>query len=77
MCIRDRIITLEGIYAGRKKETDMIDIDTVKSMYEFSSPTIQEIVRNDMGNPDTWPEQISEQEYDRIVGIFESASERE
>ena len=71
------IITLEGIYAGRKKETGMIDIDTVKSMYEFSSPTIQEIVRNDMGNPDTWPEQISEQEYDRIVGIFESASERE
>ena len=55
----------------------MIDIDTVKSMYEFSSPTIQEIVRNDMGNPDTWPEQVSEQEYDRIVDMFESASERE
>jgi hypothetical protein len=71
------IITLEGIYAGRKKEAGMIDIDTVKSMYEFSSPAIQEIVRNDMGNLDTWPEQISEQEYDRIVDMFESASERE
>jgi len=71
------IITLEGIYASRKNSGGMIAIDTVKSMYEFSSPSIQEIVRNDIGNPDTWPEQISEQEYDRIVDMFESASERE
>lgn len=71
------IITLEGIRANRKGSGEMVDIETVKSMYEFSSPSIQEIVRKEIGDPSTWPAQLSEVEYDRIVDIFEAASEQE
>lgn len=70
------IITLEGIRAGRKTGGN-VDIMTVKSMYEFSSPHIQEIVRKELGAPETWPAEVSEAEYDRIVEIFEAASEAE
>lgn len=71
------IITLEGIRAQRKPGSDMIEIEAVKSMYEFSSPRIQEIVRAELGEPDTWQAQLTEQEYDRILEIFEAASEQE
>lgn len=70
------IITLEGIRASRKNG-DSVDISTVKSMYEFSSPHIQEIVVKELGSPETWPTEVSEAEYDRIVQIFEAASEAE
>lgn len=71
------IITLEGIRANRKADDSMVDIGAVKSMYEFSSPSIQEIVRKEIGEPDSWPAQLTEVEYDRIVDIFEAASEQE
>lgn len=70
------IITLEGIRANRKA-TGNIDINAVKSMYEFSSPHIQEIVRKELGALDSWPAEVTEAEYDRIVEIFEAASEAE
>ena len=70
------IITLEGIRATRKTSGN-VDIMAVKSMYEFSSPHIQEIVRKELGLPETWPAEVSEAEYDRIVEIFEAASEAE
>lgn len=74
--LNNLIITLEGIRANRKTSGN-VDIMTVKSMYEFSSPHIQEIVRKELGAPDTWPAEVSEAEYDRIVEIFEAASEAE
>jgi len=70
------IITLEGLRANRKTNDNM-DIEAVKSMYDFSSPRIQEVVRKELGAPETWPVEISEVEYDRIVEIFEAASEAE
>jgi len=70
------IISLEGIRA-QSKPAEGVDIAAVVSMYEFSSPHIQEIVRKELGAPETWPAVISEAEYDRIVEIFESASEAE
>lgn len=74
--LNNLIITLEGIRAGRKT-SGMVEILAVKSMYEFSSPHIQEIVRKELGAPETWPAEVSEAEYDRIVEIFEAASEAE
>lgn len=71
------IITLEGIRAQRKPGSDMIEIEAVKSMYEFSSPRIQEIVKAELGDPATWQAELTEQEYDRILEIFEAASEQE
>lgn len=70
------IITLEGIRTN-KKESGTIGIDAVKSMYEFSSPRIQEIVREKLGDPTTWPAELSEAEYDQMVTVFEAASEAE
>ena len=70
------IITLEGIRAN-KKDGGNISIDAVKSMYEFSSPRIQDIVREKLGDPTSWPAELSEQEYDRMVDVFEAASETE
>jgi hypothetical protein len=70
------IITLEGIRSNRKASGN-IEITAVRSMYEFSSPHIQEIVRKELGSPDSWPAEVSEAEYDRIVEIFEAASEAE
>lgn len=74
--LNNLIITLEGIRANRKT-SGMVEILAVKSMYEFSSPHIQEIVRKELGAPETWPAEVSEAEYDRIVEIFEAASEAE
>lgn len=70
------IITLEGIRTN-KKESGTISIDAVKSMYEFSSPRIQEIVREKLGDPTAWPAELSEAEYDQMVTVFEAASEAE
>lgn len=75
--LNNLIITLEGIRANRKNDSAMVDIAAVKSMYEFSSPHIQEIVRKELGAVESWPSQVSEAEYDRIVEIFEAASEAE
>lgn len=75
--LNNLIITLEGIRANRKNDSAMVDIAAVKSMYEFSSPHIQEIVRKELGAIESWPSQVSEAEYDRIVEIFEAASEAE
>lgn len=74
--LNNLIIALEGI-RGQRKSAEGVDIATVVSMYEFSSPHIQEAVRKDLGSPETWPASISEAEYDRIVEIFEAASEAE
>lgn len=71
------IITLEGIRSEKKSETNMVDIMAVKSMYDFSSPRIQEVVRQELGDPTSWPAELDENEYDRIVQIFEAASETE
>jgi hypothetical protein len=46
-------------------------------MYDFSSPRIQEVVRQELGDPTSWPAELDENEYDRIVQIFEAASETE
>lgn len=74
--LNNLIITLEGIRANRNASGN-VDIAAVRSMYEFSSPHIQEIVRKELGSPETWPAEVSEAEYDRIVEIFEAASEAE
>ncbi len=74
--LNNLIISLEGI-RGQRKATEGVDIATVMSMYEFSSPHIQEAVRKELGSPETWPANVSEAEYDRIVEIFEAASEAE
>lgn len=74
--LNNLIISLEGI-RGQRKATEGVDIATVMSMYEFSSPHIQEAVRKELGSPETWPTNVSEAEYDRIVEIFEAASEAE
>lgn len=75
--LNNLIVTLQGIRANRKAESAMVEISAVKSMYEFSSPHIQEIVRKELGEVDSWPAEVSEAEYDRIVEIFEAASEDE
>lgn len=71
------IITLEGIRANKKDDDGKIDVMAVKSMFDFSSPRIQEIVREQLGDPTTWPAELSEQEYDKMVQVFEAASETE
>lgn len=75
--LNNLIVTLEGIRALRSMVESKVDIEVVRSMYEFSSPTIQEIVKKEMGDPSTWPTELSEEEYDKIVEIFEAASEAE
>lgn len=71
------IITLQGIRASRSEEAKMIDISVAVSMYEFSSPHIQDVVKEKLGEPSTWPAQLTEEEYDRYENVFEAASETE
>lgn len=71
------IITLQGVCASEENPEKMIDIAVAKSMYEFSSPHIQEIVKAKLGDPETWPEQLTEDDYDRYEDVFETASETE
>ena len=71
------IITLQGIRSSRSEEAKMIDISVAVSMYEFSSPHIQEIVKEKLGEPSTWPARLTEEEYDRYEDVFEAASETE
>ena len=71
------IIMLEGIRVSREEKEQMIDISVAKSMYEFSSPHIQEIVKEKLGDPAGWPSQLSVEEYDRYEDVFETASETE
>lgn len=73
--LNNLIITLEGIRASRQETGDTIDMEVVKSMYEFSSPTIQELVRKELGDPSTWPPLLSEEQYNKFVDVFEAASE--
>jgi hypothetical protein len=73
--LNNLIITLEGIRASRTETGDTIDMEVVKSMYEFSSPTIQQLVRKELGDPSTWPAMLSEEQYNKFVDVFEAASE--
>lgn len=75
--LNNLIITMQGIRANRKDGDKMIDISVAKSMYEFSSPHIQEIVKATLGDPSTWPAELTEEEYNRYEDVFESASETE
>lgn len=75
--LNNLIITMQGIRANRKDGDKMIDISVAVSMYEFSSPHIQEIVKAKLGDPSTWPAQLTEEEYTRYEDVFESASETE
>lgn len=75
--LNNLIITLEGIRAGRDETKQVIDISVAKSMYEFSSPHIQEIVKEKLGDPSGWPLQLTLEEYDRYEDVFETASETE
>jgi len=75
--LNNLIITMKGIRANRKDGDKMIDISVAKSMYEFSSPHIQEIVKTTLGDPSTWPAELTEEEYNRYEDVFESASETE
>jgi len=75
--LNNLIITMQGIRANRKDGDKMIDVSVARSMYEFSSPHIQDIVKSKLGDPSTWPPQLSEEEYNRYEDVFESASETE
>jgi hypothetical protein len=71
------IVTLEGIRALRSMVEQKVEVAVVKAMYDFSSPHIQEIVKKELGDPETWPADFSEEQYDKIVEVFEAASEAE
>ena len=75
--LNNLIITMQGIRANRKDGDKMIDVSVARSMYEFSSPHIQDIVKSKLGDPSTWPPQLTEEEYNRYEDVFESASETE
>jgi hypothetical protein len=75
--LNNLIITMQGIRANRKDGDKMIDVSVARSMYEFSSSHIQDIVKSKLGDPSTWPSQLTEEEYNRYEDVFESASETE
>lgn len=71
------IVNLEGIRAASKNNTDMIETSVLVTMFNFLSENAKAIVIKSFGETSTWPESVTEKEYNKMMDVFEHASEAE
>lgn len=75
--LNNLIVNLEGLKTARKGKNDSIETSVLVSMFHFLSSKAQDIVSERFGKPETWPEKVSEAEYNTMMDVFETASEAE
>ena len=71
------IVNLEGIRSASKESSQMIETSVLVTMFNFLSENAKAIVIKSFGEISTWPESVTEKEYNKMMDVFETASEQE
>lgn len=72
-------ICLEGIYASRHdaeiEEESLVETAPLKAIFEMLNEDVQAEIVSAYGQPSTWPDKVSEHEYEEMMNILEFAEE--
>lgn len=70
---------LEGIHASRSgaevESMSLVDTAPLKSIFSMLSESVKADVVSAYGDPDKWPEKVSEHEYEEMMDVFSFAEE--